>query len=173
MRKKVSVEGVVFVLLFFLCTITGQTTEPAQHVYINALYGYQISYPTDWTLDVNSAANGYVALFDQRALSTQDVSLELLIGIKIEIMSDLPEEDIARLLDGCSFSSEIMFQDLRLQQSQYWQYFQETFMIIVPFKETGGGAVLIAYIPEKNKEAAYWQQFNQIVLSFQPFKASP
>jgi len=158
MRKKVFIAG----LIVFLCTLTGQATEPKQDVYINAFSDYQISYPADWIIDVSSAKNGYVALFDPRALSTKDTSLELLIGMKIEILTNLEPEDMTNLIAGCSVSPEITFQELRMKQNQYWCYSQETLIIIVPLGKT----VLIAYIPEKDKKTTYWQQFNQILFTF-------
>ncbi|MFC1598413.1 hypothetical protein ACFL2U_00155 [Patescibacteria group bacterium] len=172
MRGKFS-KAVLFAVFFFLFTIPGQATKPEHDVYVNAFSGYQLSYPAGWILDTSSAETGYVALFDQRALSTQGISLDLLIGIKIEILTDLTQENIAQLIDGCSVSTEIQFQETKRQDSQYWCYFDETLMIIVPLVQETGNAVLIAYIPEENKKTAYWQLYNQILISFQQYKASP
>ena len=166
--KKMIVLGILFVLLPFSGSLNGKPYDDNWQQYSNKSFGYTLSYPSGWIIKTDQEKNGYVSLFDKRALSIQDSSLELLVGIKIEIISNMSEYDYQTLLAETTPETRFLKDGKEINQEQIKQYSyqdQNSFIIIVPM-EKDLETVIIAYIPEKNKKAAYTKQLDQILRRF-------
>ncbi len=162
----------IIVLLINLNT-SGEKQELVS--YQDPYYKFSFDYPKNWVLQKNDVPNGYLALYspDALAASQKYKTDELLCGIKIEILTLTKNraETFTQMADG--MTACFVLQKDKKQINQYCKEVAEKqaenpylFYVLSVVKGNNYKALIIAYLPEKEKKEKHKKRYDQLVLSF-------
>ena len=127
-------------------------------------YQVSFSYPENWLLEGETADNNLLSLYSPQALDTRETTAILESGIKTELyfFSTAQEGEINDFID-CK-NGRIGYLQGNIRQCCYNE--EDLFIIASLRHYKEDRAIIIAYIPEKEKVDAYLPTYNKIVLSF-------
>jgi hypothetical protein len=145
----------LLVLLFCLAVSTAQGQAEEMKAYENDTFGFYVTCPQTWRIDPDEA-NGYFALYSPEALTKSHYTLDLVSGLKMEILPKNNKE-LANFLSR---------NDLRQKVKGSNQYFfrdSDCYYLFTVIKGSKWNFLIIGYFPEKKKEALYVPQYQKVV----------
>jgi len=161
--RKMSLLLLKVLLLNLILFCPGKAILSELIIYQNKKDNFQFTYPSTWILKSDQEKDGYLALFDPIALSKQSLTLELVVGIKLEFICLKEEEEINSFLKGLIATQVIEKENKKIQL--YEELIDDCLIIVSPITIGQNDLMVLGYIPQKDKIGYYRPIYNQIVLS--------
>ncbi|MCX6745092.1 MAG: hypothetical protein NTX82_06225 [Candidatus Parcubacteria bacterium] len=147
-------------LLFIGCMALSHANQSREMtLYHSPKFGFSLEYPSNWLL-VPDEANNYIALYHPKSLSHQKQTLELISGLKIEI---LPIADFSEII---TYLKENQMNKIPGNYEQYVLRDKRCYYLATVISGPKWNYLILGYFPEKKKEAVYLPLYQKIVQSF-------
>jgi len=161
-------------LLFFSAKTDQSSKEGSSPVkkYENAQIGFTFTYPANWLLVDNFEQGKIISLFTPDALQTKETTMDLVLGLKIEIYLLEKDEENERRKTIAKEKPCALLNKQGLALPQYCFESENCFIISTLLPVKNNAFYFIAYIPEKEKKNQYWAEYDKIILSFSSIKNS-